>query len=409
LSPHVSRPPSRDVIGAAVVTVITLAIGLLAGVHAAHDPGSGYEPLVGPGYALVVLEGAAIAWRRRAPTTVLLVVFAIESGYTLAGYSPGLIYIPLITAFATAVIYGDRRVAYGVLVGGYLMATRPGFGHTGLAFQVGLASWLAALAAFAEIIRIRRRVRQAEAQQAERSREAARELARRRAGEERLRIARDLHDVLAHHLALITVQANAGLVTLTRDTERTEAALRAIKDSGNAALGELRSVLDLLRTGQEDQDEQDEQAPRDPTPAFSRTDDFNRLADGAKAAGLTVRTETLGTVRPLPGPVDRAAYRIVQETLTNAVRHAGPGTGIHLRVQYSQDELRLLIEDDGRGAAATTAAMAARPTPASPGGGNGLPGMRERAAALGGTLRAEPTTRGGFLVEAVFPTIEEPR
>ena len=100
------------------------------------------------------------------------------------------------------------------------------------------------------------------------------------------------------------------------------------------------------------------------------------------------------------------SYRIVQEALTNAVRHAGPGTGIQVRVRYAQDELRLRVEDDGRGAAT---ASAARPAPGSPGGGNGLPGMRERAAALGGTLRAEPTTRGGFLVEAVFRTDEEPR
>ncbi|HEV2638754.1 MAG TPA: histidine kinase [Actinocrinis sp.] len=414
---HAPRPLPRDAAGAAVLTVLGLAFGVISGWHQARHPASGFQAPTVLGYLLIVVEGVALAWRQRAPNVVLLVVFAAESAFTLSGYPPGLVYLPLIAAFGSAVVYGDRRIAYAVLVAGYLLAARPLVGHTGLAFQVGLASWLAALAAFAEIVRIRRRVRRAEAQEAERAREAAGEAARRRAGEERLRIARDLHDVLAHHLALITVQANAGLVTLGRDAARTEAALRAIKDSGNTALGELRSVLELLRAGQ------DEAAPRDPTPVLSRADDLARLVDGAKAAGLSVRTQILGAARPLPGPVDRAGYRIAQEALTNAVRHAGPGTGVVVRIRYAEKELRLFVDDDGRGIAMAgagvaavaagsagvtgPAGMAAVTGPANPpsssGGGNGLPGMRERVAALGGTVRAEPTARGGFLVEAVLP------
>ena len=395
MRPHVPRPQLRHVIGSVVLAVPSLGIAAATGWHTQTHPGAGAHPLGVLGYLLIVAECVALAWRRLAPTVVLLIVFTLESTYTLLGYAPGGVYFPLITAFAMAMVYGNRRVTYGVLAAGYLIAVQPGFGHTSLTFQVALASWLAALAAFTEIARIRQRVRRAEAQEAERALEAARESARRRAGEERLRIARDLHDVLAHHLALITVQANAGLITLGRDAERTEAALRAIKDSGNTALGELRSVLDLLRAGQ------DETAPRDPTPVLSRDGDLARLVDGARAAGLSVRIRTLGTPRPLPGPVDRAGYRIVQEALTNAVRHAGPGTSVDVRIGFAQDELRLFVDDDGQG----TAVVRDTASPAdSAGGGNGLPGMRERVATLGGTLNAEPTVRGGFLVGAVIPT-----
>ena len=387
---HLCRPQLRDRLGAAAITLFVLGTSAAVGDHAAQHFGQPYRPLGDPGYLLILVAGIALAWRRIAPNTVLVIVFAAVTAYSAAGYPAGPIYSPLIVAFMFALVHGDRRISYAVLAAGYLLAARPGFGQASLSFQLGLAAWLLVLAAAGEIVRIRIRVRRAETQEAALAAAATREQTRRRAGEERLRIARDLHDVLAHHLALITVQANAGLVTLTRDADRTEASLRAIKDSGNAALTELRSVLDLLRA------DQDDAAPRDPTPALSGGGDLDRLADGARAAGLTVRTEMLGEPRPLPGPVDRAAYRIVQEALTNAVRHSGPGTAVLVRVRYGDGELGLFIDNDGRGDTGTNSR--------SPGGGNGLPGMRERATSLGGTLRAGPTARGGFLVEATLPT-----
>lgn len=392
---HVSRPRLRDVLGAFATTVFVLVASAAVGDHAARHFGQPYQSLAAPGYLLIITTGVALAWRRLAPNTVLVVVFAAVTAYTAIGYPAGPIYSPLIVAFMFAIVHGDRRVGYAVLVAGYLIAAKPLFDHSGLGFELGLAAWLLVLAAGGEIARIRIRVRRAEAQEAALAATATREQTRRQAGEERLRIARDLHDVLAHHLALITVQANAGLVTLTRDVDRTEASLRAIKDSGNAALTELRSVLDLLRA------DQDDAAPRDPTPALSGGGDLDRLADGARAAGLTVRTELLGRPRSLPGPVDRAAFRIVQEALTNAVRHSGPGTAVLVRVRYGDGELGLFIDNDGRGdnGRGDTGAHSR-----SPGGGNGLPGMRERATSLGGTLQAGPTARGGFLVEAALPT-----
>jgi signal transduction histidine kinase len=159
-----------------------------------------------------------------------------------------------------------------------VIAALPVFGRTSAAVQLGLAAWLLGLAAAAEITRILARFRRAEADERAHAQEARRELAARRAGEQRLRIAQDLHDVLAHQLALITVQANVGLAMLEREPGRASDALSAIKDAGNSALGELPTVLGMLRTP-------DGAAPRGPVPLLSRDADLAQLAEGTQAAG----------------------------------------------------------------------------------------------------------------------------
>jgi signal transduction histidine kinase len=198
-------------------------------------------------------------------------------------------------------------------------------------------------------------------------------------------MAQDLHDVLAHQLALITVQANAGLAMLHRQPARAGESLQAIKQAGNSALAELRGVLDALRTDAT-------QAPRRPTPLLSRAADLQALIDGAQAAGLAVRQEG-GDAGNLPVAVDAAAYRVVQEALTNAVRHAGPGSAVTLCISRADDTLEVAVADDGRGV----------PQPGPAGGGNGLPGMAERIGALGGTLQAGPRPAGGFTLTARIP------
>lgn len=376
--------PARDLLLAGVAVAVTVGGSVGLGEHRPH-------PLPVLGYVLAVLAGAALAWLRARSTTVLLVVFGVHLCASLTGLDYQPIYLPLIVAFFVTVVRGDRRVAYGVLVAGYAVAVGAPEMLTGTApdgsFAFGLVAWFLVLAGAAEITRIQARARRAQAQEAARAGEALREQAARRAGEQRLRIAADLHDVLAHQLALITVQANAGLATLHREPDRTGDSLRAIKDAGNAALAELRSVLDALRT--------DHDAPRRPIPLVSRESDLAGLLDGARAAGLTVHRELCGRPRPLPVAVDQTGYRIVQEALTNAVRHAGPGTTATLLVAYLPEALRVVLTDDGAGGA-----------PAGPGGGNGLPGMRARVTALGGTLHA--TADGtGFRVTAILPTAEE--
>jgi signal transduction histidine kinase len=227
----------------------------------------------------------------------------------------------------------------------------------------------------AEIVRVRR----------ERVVEAARikeEEALRRASEERLRIARDLHDALGHHLSLINVQAGVALHLNEELPDQARTSLTAIKQASKEALTELRSVLDILR-------QEGEPAPRSPTSTLARLDD---LVSQAAAAGLEVRMVTEGQVRPLPFGVDVAAFRIVQEALTNVTRHAGEATAT-VRVSYGERELSLQIDDDGRGPA----------TDGARGTGKGIMGMRERAGALGGELQAGPRPEGGFRVQARLP------
>jgi len=241
---------------------------------------------------------------------------------------------------------------------------------------VGIAAWLLVLGTVAEIARIRR----------ERSLETARmhaEEARRRASEERLRIARELHDVLAHNISLINVQAGVALHLIDEQPEQARTALAAIKQASKEALGELRSVLSVLRQADE------APPPRSPAPSVERLDG---LVSRASAAGLEVRTEISGTPKTLPAGVDLAAFRIVQEALTNVARHAGHATAT-IRVGYGEDDLTVQVDDNGNGTG----------QPSTSGGGNGIPGMRERASALGGELEAGPRPGGGFRVLARLP------
>jgi signal transduction histidine kinase len=204
---------------------------------------------------------------------------------------------------------------------------------------------------------------------------------RRRAGEERMRIARELHDVLAHNISLINVQAGVALHLMDEQPGQSRTALQAIKQASNDALKELRSVLDVLRQGEA-------QPPRASASGLAH---LNRLVAGASATGLEVRTQVEGTPRPLPAGVDLAAFRIVQEALTNVTRHAGPASATVL-VGYGSEELTVQVDDDGRGPAGNGA-----------GQGNGIRGMRERAAALGGELTAGPRPGSGFRVRARLP------
>jgi signal transduction histidine kinase len=246
----------------------------------------------------------------------------------------------------------------------------------------GAGGWLSTLAiviAACEWWRARRE-RLAQARLAEE------ETRRRQGSEERLRIARDLHDALGHHVSLINVQAGVALHLVDDDPEQARSALAAIKQSSGQLLREMRATLGVLRGV-------DEAPPRGPVAGLGRLDDL--LAEN-RAAGLAVDLEVTGERRDLPPSVDHAAYRIVQEALTNTRRHAGPATAT-VRVRYDGDGVGVRVEDDGTGPAGSTA-------PDLPAGGDGIPGMRERALALGGSLSAGPRPGGGFVVDARLPT-----
>jgi signal transduction histidine kinase len=331
------------------------------------------------GILLLVAGPMALLVRRRYPVAVLWFVLATTLGYLLLDYPRGPIFLALVIAFVSAVLLGHRIAAVVALVVGYAsflwLPNLVGVeGPPGWAQAVALGAWLLVLLTVAEVARGRR-------EQALESARARDEEQRRRASEERLQIARELHDVLAHNISLINVQAGVALHLIDERPEQARTALAAIKDASNEALKELRSVLDILRRGHED-------PPRSPTSGLARIDD---LVARTRAAGQPVSKQVEGRPRPLPAEVDLAAFRIVQEALTNVTRHAR-GASATVRIVFEESALTVQIDDDGRGTPATNS-----------GGGRGIPGMSERAAALGGEVKTGPRDEGGFRVVARLP------
>jgi signal transduction histidine kinase len=367
----------------AAIAVVVAALQVAGTYGAAHHYHGGTAPSPVE-YAVVAVAGLVLAARRRFPVCVLAVTGALSVGYWALAQVPSPIFLCDIVALVTVVLARKRAAAVLALVGYYagyqwlpvLTGVRPA--PSPLA-AVLAAAGLAVLLGAAELLRLRR-------QRAAAIARSRADQARRQASEERLRIARDLHDVLAHNISVINVQANTALHLIDRQPERAAAALTAIHEVSKQALAELRSVLGVLR-------EDGAGAPRAPSPGLSRLDD---LADSAASAGLTVRIERDGTQRQLPADVDVAAYRIVQEALTNCARHSAGSTAT-VRVRYSDDDVVVQVDDEGTGAGPVP-----RPT-ADGSGGNGIAGMTERAHALGGSLQAGPRPGGGFRVRARLP------
>jgi signal transduction histidine kinase len=368
-------PPGRptDVTVAALTGAVQIGLTIGASRNQPHR-----EPLDLLAYLLLAAGPVALLWRRRSPVWVLVAVTASNVLYFALGYPYGPAWLSLIVAIWTAVTAGARRAAWATALLGlaaYFVLT-PLLSSEEPATLLAIAAhlgWLLLFLVVAEVAMAGRQRRLA----AERTRA---EEARRRVGEERMRIARELHDVLAHNISLINVQAGVALHLMDEQPGQSRSALQAIKQASNDALGELRSVLDILRQG-------DEAPPRAPASGLASLD---RLVAGAEATGLPVSAKVEGTPRPLPAGTDLAAFRIVQESLTNVTRHAGPASATVL-VRYGTDDLTVQVDDDGKG-----------PGPNGT-GGNGIRGMRERVAALGGELTAGPRPGGGFRVLARLP------
>jgi signal transduction histidine kinase len=372
--------PGRAGLAADSALALVLAAVLTVATYFVSQHRASVRPFDAGAAALVIAASAALAARRTWPVAVLAAVFGIVLAYLATGYPDGPIWLTLIIAFFTAVVRGHRLagVAAAIAVFGIFLVIHPLLGRGPAPSAAGLAAvaaWPLVILGAAEAVRIRR-LRAAEAA---RIRE---EEALRRASEERLRIARELHDSLGHYLSMISVQSGVALNLHPGLPGPVAESLSAIRQASKEGLRELRSVLRILRAD-------GEPAPHAPPPALARLGD---LAGHAAAAGLQVRAETSGTVRELPFGVDQAAFRIVQEALTNVTRHAGTDTAT-VRIRYGQRDLTVQVDDDGRG----------HNDGLPPPGGSGIAGMRERAAALGGELRAGPRPAGGFRVTATLP------
>lgn len=468
----------RDLVGWDVGPAVAVALVQVVGARAANLQQTGVRSLDLFGYLLLLAGPLALLFRRYRPLPVLLVALGVCIAFVFLDYGYGPVFLSLIVAFLTAGVHGPRRFGYPLIPLGYLLLVWPVpelFGRpVGVWQAIGLMAWLMVLVGVAEGIRQRRAVLEARRQRAEAARRSVQAQRRRQASEERLAIARELHDVLAHSLSLINVQSSVALELFHTKPQQAATALAAIKSTSKDALVDVHALLQAIRSGapvdgtadsdddrswetddrsdpapepasgcgrlfgkrpyREERSSRDRSrrqdtdgytadagdngpigrrlvavpdpvpgparggmnrpapspAPRSPAPSIA---DLDELLRHSRTAGLPVHIRVLGDACPLPSVIDVAAARIIQESLTNVIRHA-PGAEATVTVRYSTESVDLTIDNT-------------RPTgksERSASGGNGIIGMRERAHALGGALTAGPRPSGGFRVAARLPS-----
>ena len=364
-----------------VALAVAAGVFVVVGTHgAAQNAQPDRRALDVLAFALAITAAVGLVVRRRWPLVTLAVAGAASAVYLARQYPYGPVLVVLaFSMFNAAIRLPIRRslpacagVISAIFGAGLLHVDPDQLWVDGLRV-IGGSAWLLVPWAVGTLLQGRREAGiriQAEARS-------------RFASEQRLQIARDVHDVVGHGLAVINMQAGIALHVLEKRPEQAAVALDAIKRASKEALEELRATLDVYRS--------DDPAPRRPTPGI---DQLDALVATTAESGLTVDLAITGERMDLPASVDRAAYRIVQESLTNVLRHAGPATAT-VRVRHEAGVVVVEVTDDGRGAAG----------PARK-GGHGIAGMRERAAAVGGTVEAGPRPGGGFRVLARLPVGE---
>jgi signal transduction histidine kinase len=340
------------------------------------------------GYGLLTVSGLALVVRRRYPVAVFVGLAAISVWYYTAGNPDGPGWVALFVGAYTLTAHGDGHRSVRIATAGVVVLTpiwlltadlEPRAEAGWVFFRIGAVIMSAALG---ESVRSRRVIAAEAQERAERAERTREEEAQRRVDAERLRIAREVHDTVAHAIAIVNVQAGVTAHVLDKRPERAREALVTIEQTSARALRELRATLGMLRDIEDD---------RTPAGGLARLDE---LVGVAREAGLDVKVEADSPSRDLPSAVDRAAYRILQESLTNVIRHAGPAR-VTVSIVYRPAELELSVVDDGRG-----------PDPAA-GAGRGIVGMRERCALLGGELATGRGAGGGFEVRARLPLSPE--
>ena len=378
-----------------VVAAVLLAGALTGSAQVAHHSSLHLDVPVGVAIALASASAAGVALRRVRPLAALAVALMGEATLVFLGLAADPMIAVAVVLYMVAAVKTMQTAAGALIAVGLALAVlvlitpaavpagTPGtsrvdqnIGHAASTLTVLLAAWAAGRA-----VRAGRAYAAGLREQAERRAQAAADQARRAVAEERLQIARELHDVVAHSMSVVAVQAGVGRYVIGQDPVEAASALAAIETTSRAALREMRQLLGILRDG----------APGE----MLATPRLNDIPDLARRAGLHVDVAVRGTPRQLPAGVDLAAYRIVQEALTNVVKHASTDRG-RVEVTYTADSVAIEVTDDGLGGAATDSREHG-------GRGHGLIGMRERVALYGGEFSAGPLPRRGYRVRARLP------
>ncbi|NEE18915.1 sensor histidine kinase [Streptomyces sp. SID7499] len=337
---------------------------------------------------LMTLGAVALVFRRRAPLAVLALTGTLSVVESLTGDPRTPVAMSAVIALYTVASTTDRPTTWrvGLLTMTVLTGTAMAAGPLPWYAQenLGIFAWTGIGATAGDAVRSRRAFVQAIRERAERAERTREEEARRRVAEERLRIARDLHDVVAHHIALVNVQAGVAAHVMDKRPDQAKEALGHVREASRSALNELRATVGLLRQSG------DPEAPTEPAPGLDRLDE---LTGTFRSAGLHVEVARADQGTTLPAAVDLAAYRIIQEALTNVQKHAGPQAKAEVSVVRVGPNIEITVLDDGSGENETQ----------DSGGGHGLLGMRERVSALRGTLTTGPRYGGGFRVHAILP------
>jgi signal transduction histidine kinase len=373
-APHGTR---NDAILAAVLAAVAVCVAL------STDPARRPDAL---GWTLLLAAHVPLVWRRRRPLLVLAAGVVLLMPYHAMDNNHGAATPATMVALYTVAVTGRplRTILTGITVLAIAFTVMLTVSTHQAVELLRISGWVIAVLFFGVDVRYYRQYVAGIVERAERAERTREEEARRRVAEERLRIARDLHDLLAHTITLIGVRTSVAAHVLAADPERLDRetiakALEEIAETCRTARGELRTTLEVLRAAEHGEG-------RGPLPGLDGLPD---LVEAARLAGA--RVEQSVRVRQAPPAVGAAAYRIVQEALTNAVRHAGPEPAVQVELYERDGALRLSVADDGTG-----------PTPGDT-PGFGLVGMRERARSVGGTLDAGPRAEGGFEVSAVLP------
>ena len=406
------------VLDAALALALGLA-GALSGLSP-HTPARYVPPA---GVAVLTAMGLAVLPRRRFPAAVLAAEAAGVVTLSALHSSLEAAFLAVLVASFSAAVYGDRRLTWTVAVlvpllvigAGVTAASTPG---SWLHVHFPVPTVLAAAGAWLVGLVIRRQLAVRDAAVAALAERADLIAARQAEGEqrallaERLRIARELHDIVAHHLSVVVIQAQGAQRMADRDPLRALTAMAEVERTGRTALDEMRRLLGLLRTGEAAVTAAGTAAEAAVYGPARGLADIDELAQRFRGLGLGVTVLQTGTAREMADDIGLAVYRVTQEALTNVLKHAGPAAVV-VALALRDDDLELTITDDGRGAAAQLATVAAHAQPsrrlaagtacALPGSGLGTAGMTERVAALGGTLTAGPRLGGGYQVCARIP------